>query len=75
VNDDVLILSRLNILLGMFTKLERATVSFVLCVCPSVHPSVQRHRTAQLPLDGFSLNLMNLGFFKILQENSSLIKI
>ena len=71
MNDDVLILSRLNILLGMFTKLERATVSFVLCVCPSV----QRHRTAQLPLDGFSLNLMNLGFFKILQENSSLIKI
>jgi len=36
--------------LDMFVKLQKTTVSFVM----SVHPSVCLHRTAQLPLDGFS---------------------
>jgi len=42
--------------LGAFTKLWKATVSFVRSVCLSV--SVHRpHGTTRLPLDGFSWNL------------------
>ena len=32
-----------------FAKLQKATVSIVVCVFPSVHPQ----RTTPLPLDGF----------------------
>jgi hypothetical protein len=37
-----------------------ATISFVTSVCPSV----RQHRTARLPLDGFSWNLIFEYFFK-----------
>jgi hypothetical protein len=36
--------------LGAFTKLQKATVSFVMSVCPSVSP----RGTTQIPLKGFS---------------------
>jgi len=34
--------------LGAFAKLQKATISFVMSVCPSVRPN----GTTQLPLDG-----------------------
>ena len=64
-------------LLGAFTKLRKATISFVLCL--SVRPSVRLffcpHGTARLPLGGFSWNLIFMYFSKICWENSSFIKI
>jgi hypothetical protein len=36
--------------LGAFTKLWKATISFVMSVLPSLCP----HETTRLPLDGFS---------------------
>jgi hypothetical protein len=36
--------------LGMFAKLQKVTVSFVMCV----HLSIRQRGTARLPLDGFS---------------------
>jgi hypothetical protein len=36
--------------LGEFAKLRKATISFVVCVCPSV----RLHGTTGLPLDGLS---------------------
>jgi hypothetical protein len=53
--------------LGMFAKLQQATVSFILSVC--------QYGTNRLPLDIFSWNLMFEDFSKICFENSSLIKI
>jgi hypothetical protein len=50
-------------LLGAFTKLWKATVGFVMSVCP--------HGTTRLPLDGVSLNLMFEDFSKICWENSN----
>ena len=50
--------------IGVFIKLQQATISFVMSVCLYVCP----HGTTQLPLDGFSWNMM-------FQENSSFIKI
>ena len=42
----------------------------------SVHlPTPHLHRTTWLPLDGFSLNMIDEHFFKICQINSSFIKI
>ena len=40
--------------LGAFSELRKATISFVMCVCLSVHPSVRPHGMTRLPLDGFS---------------------
>jgi hypothetical protein len=42
--------------LGIFTKLQKLTVSFVMSVWPSV--SVQPDGTTQLPPDEFSVNLI-----------------
>ena len=54
-----------------FTKLRKATISFVMSVRSSVRP----HGTTRLPLDEFSWNLIFECFSKICRENSSLIKI
>jgi len=52
--------------LGMFAKLQKATVSFILSVC--------QYGTDRLPLDIFSWNIIFEDFSKICFENSSLIK-
>jgi hypothetical protein len=36
--------------LGAFAKLRKATIGFIMYVCPSVYP----HETNLLPLDEFS---------------------
>jgi len=41
---------------GAFAKLQKATISFIMSVCPSAH-------MVQLPLDGFSWNLIFEVFF------------
>jgi hypothetical protein len=40
--------------LSAFAKLRKWTISFVICVCPSVLP----HGTTRFSLDGFSWNLL-----------------
>ena len=62
--------------LGAFAKLQKATISFVMRVCPSVRP----HGTTQLPLDEFWWNLVFEHFLcegggRICRGNSSFIKI
>jgi hypothetical protein len=56
-----------QLFLGMFAKLVKATVSFVMSVCP--------HGTFRLPLDGFSSNLIFEYFPKICRENLRFIEI
>jgi len=50
------------VILGAFAKLRKATISFVMSVCPpippSVRPSICPHGTTRLPLEGVSLNLI-----------------
>ena len=54
--------------LAAFAKFGKAFIIFVMSVCP--------HGTTQLPLDGFSWNLIfEVFFLKIYYENLSLIKI
>jgi len=53
--------------LGTFQKLRKTTINFIMSVCP--------HGTSQLPMDGFSCNLIFVEFSKICHENSSFIKI
>jgi hypothetical protein len=62
-------------LLDTFVKLRKATISFVMSVCPSFHPSVRPHGTTRLPTDGFSWNLIFEDFLEICRKNSSLTKI
>ena len=62
-------------ILDAFVKLRKATITFVIFVCPSFHPSVCPHATTRLPMDGFSWNLIFEDFLEICRENSSLIKI
>jgi hypothetical protein len=57
---DCVLLSR-EPFLGAFAKLRKATVSFVTFVCPSVWP----HGISQLPMHGFSWNLVFEDFSKI----------
>jgi len=52
-------------------KLRKATMSFIVSVCPSVCP----HGTTRLPLDGFSRNFIFEYFSKIYWENWSFIKL
>jgi hypothetical protein len=66
--------------LGAFAKLRKVTMAFVTSpVCPSIGLSVCLslclcpHGTTQLPLDGFSWNLIFEYFWKICRENSSFI--
>jgi hypothetical protein len=51
--------------LGAFTKLRKATISFVMSARASVCP----HDATGLPLDGFSLNLMFYYFSRNCEEN------
>ena len=57
--------------LGAFAKLRKVTISFVVSVCPSVHP----HGTTRLPLGGLWWNLIFEYFSKICREISSFIEI
>jgi hypothetical protein len=52
--------------LGASAKLQKVAFSFVM--------TVRSHVTTQLPLDGFSLNLIFVDFLKIYRENPGLIK-
>jgi len=47
--------------LGVFAKMSKATVSFVM----SVHPPVCLHGTTRFPLDGFAWNFIFEYFSKI----------
>jgi hypothetical protein len=57
--------------LSAFATLRKATISFVMSVCPSVNP----HGTTRLPLDGFVCNLICNSFSKTCRKNSSSITI
>jgi len=48
------------VLLGAFAKLRKGTICFIMFLSP--------HRITQLPLDGFSWNLIFEYFFKICQK-------
>ena len=50
--------------LGVFAKLQKTTISFVMFVCLSVSP----HGTTRLPLDGFWRNFLFEPFSKICRE-------
>jgi hypothetical protein len=56
-------------ILSTFAKLRKRLLT------SSFRPSVRRHGTSLLPLDGFSLNLIFEYFSKIYRENSSSITI
>jgi len=55
----------------MFAKLQKATSSFVMSVCLSVHP----RGTTQLQMKGFLWNLVFKHFYKTCWKYSSFIKI
>jgi len=57
--------------LGTFAKFWKVTVSLIMSVCLSVH----LHETTQLPLDGYSCNVIFEYFSKNFQEHSSLMKL
>ena len=44
--------------LGAFAKFRKATISFVVSVCPFIRLFVLPRGTTLLPLNGFSLNLI-----------------
>ena len=46
------------LVLGAFTKPGKATISFLMSVCPSVLRFFCLHATTRLTLDGFELNLV-----------------
>jgi len=58
-----------------FLKSRKATVSFLMFVCPSACLPVGPHGTTRLPLDRFLRNLTSKYFSKIFRQNSSFIKI
>ena len=60
-----------NVCFGAFTKLRKATISFVMPVCPSVRP----HKTTRLILEGFFLIFYMWAFFENLPETSTFVKI
>ena len=47
-------------------RCEKAPVSFVMYVCPAIHPSV--HVSAQLPLDRFSYNFILVALLKSVKK-------
>ena len=53
------------LILGAFAKFRKATISFVVSVCPSV-----RMEQTRLPLDGLLWNLIYEHFSKICRKNS-----
>ena len=56
-----------NDFLGVFAKLRKVTIIFVMSVRP--------HETIRLPLEGISLNLILAYFSRIRRENSIVLKI
>jgi len=54
--------------LGAFVKLWKATISFVMSVCLSVYPFLHPHGPIQLPIHGFSQNLI-FEYFATLKKN------
>ena len=63
----IFLIGNIHAFLDAFAKLRKATISFVISVCPIVCPSVRPHGTTRLPLDGFGLNLT----FELLFDNLS----
>ena len=57
--------------LGEIAETRKATISFVMSVCPSVLPL----ETTRQPLDGFSWNFIFAYFSKICRDNSSFFTI
>ena len=53
--------------LGVFAKLQKVTITFVMSVCPSIHPSTWNNIFVKFLIFEY--------FLKICQENSSSIKI
>jgi hypothetical protein len=49
-----------NLFFGVFAKLQKAAINFVMSVCLSIHP----HGMTQLTLDGFSWNYIFEYFFR-----------
>jgi len=68
---DIVRVDQFTLLLGAFTKLREATMTFVMSVRPFVCP----HWTARLPLDEFSWNFACVYFSKICREKSNFLKI
>ena len=63
-------------LVGVFAKVQKVPVTFIMAVCQCVCLSVGcLHGTDWLPLDGFSWNLIFDYFSKVCQENSAFITI
>ena len=59
-----------RILKSAFAKLQKATITFVMSVRPSVCP----HRTIRLPLDGNRLNLIFETFLKSVEKFQFIFK-
>jgi len=53
----------LHCLLGAFAKLRKATISFVICVCLSVHTSVRPYGTTAPPPPGHIFIKFNISIF------------
>jgi hypothetical protein len=63
-------------LVRAIAKFRRATVNFVMPVCPSVRLSVRQHgTTSQFPNRWIFIKFYSEYFSKIFREYSSLIKI
>ena len=60
INTKLLIYCDGKVFLGAFPKLRKATISFVMSVCPCICP----HRITRLPMDGFSSSLLFVYFRK-----------
>ena len=58
LSDGHSVFKNLSQFLGAFVKLWKATISFVISVCLSVYPSLHLHGPIQLPIHGFSQNLI-----------------
>jgi len=48
-----------SLFLGTFVKLQKAAISIVMSICPSVRP----HGTTQLPPEGISCNFLIFDYF------------
>jgi len=59
-------------ILGAFEKFRKATLSFVMCVCPSADPSAWNNSAPDEPI---FTKFDTVYFLKLFQENSSFIKI
>jgi hypothetical protein len=56
---------------GAFERLWKATIRFVISVCPSVCLTISPHETNRLPLELFAWNLIFEYFSKNCRHNSS----